>query len=112
MDKKNLFKSLVLMAKIDGKITDREMHQLALSAARLGIQREDLEAALHEGFSNEVKIAVPSLPNERMEMLREMAQVMVADGELAPAERALLGALGKAMSISDNEVNAVIRAAL
>jgi uncharacterized tellurite resistance protein B-like protein len=85
---------------------------LALTAARFGIPREDLEAALREGFSNKVNIAVPSLPSERMEMLREMARVMVADGELAPAERALLGTLGKAMSISDLEVNAVIGAAL
>jgi uncharacterized tellurite resistance protein B-like protein len=112
MDAKTLLKSLILMARIDVKITQQEIRQLALTAAKFGVPVEEIEAAWHGVDGKAVQLAVSNVPEEGRVMLQEMARMMCADGELARSERGLLHVFGKALGFSETDVNAIIGAAL
>ncbi len=95
----------MVMAVADGKVTDEELHLLTSRAVRWGITDDEFESAIEYAQSPGASLAIPAMKSERMELLRELLQMMAADGVLQDIEKQLFAVAAATMQISDNELN-------
>jgi uncharacterized tellurite resistance protein B-like protein len=108
MERFEIFKDLMIMAAADRKFSDEEVEFLTLRASRWGLTDRQFEEALRIAASGEAELAIPETPDERTNLLRELLQVMAADGELAPVEKQLFADAAARMEISQAELNEII----
>jgi uncharacterized tellurite resistance protein B-like protein len=108
MDKLRLFRNLMTMAAIDGKMTQEEVLFLALRCSRWGITDQQFHATLAEIKTEEPKLEIPDDAAQRRELLRDMLRMMAVDGELAEVERRLFAVVSASMAIETAELNALI----
>lgn len=108
MNRVELFNNLVVMAAVDGKITDEEAAYLAQRAVHWGITEAEATRAIQNGMSSQRDFAVPPTKEGRLEVLREIIQMMAIDGELAGVEKQLCASAAVAMDISNAELKDVL----
>ncbi len=104
MNRVDLFNNLVVMAAVDGKITDEEATYLAQRAVHWGITEEEATQAIQNGMSSQRDFAVPPTKEGCLEVLGEIIKMMAIDGELAGVEKELCASAAVAMNISPAEL--------
>ena len=112
MDRAEMFRNLMVMAAADRKFTDEEVELLALRASRWGLTDAQFDQAVAYAADGNAELTLPDNDDERRQMLRDLLQVMAADGELAPAEKQLFAEAAGKMGVSADELNAMIDALL
>lgn len=100
------------MAISDGKLSDEEAQFLAHRAVKWGFTPGQVEAQLNRLKRGEIKPSVPTDKVSQTETLRELIQMMVIDGEIAPIERAFCAAWAMKADITPSEFETIIRSAL
>lgn len=102
------FKNLLVMADIDGKVTDEELQFLANRAQRWGVTDVEFQTAVQEALAHRGDLLIPSRQSERLEMLRDLLRMMAADGELSDVEKGLYATAAGYMDIGQDELNRLI----
>jgi len=100
MDRIEMFKLLMAMAAADKKFTDEEVEFLALRSHRWGLSDAQFAEALEFAKQGLTSLTIPETRREREKLLRDLLEVMAADGELAPAEKHLYARAATAMGFS------------
>jgi uncharacterized tellurite resistance protein B-like protein len=108
MDYLERLKNLMIMAAIDRKLTDEEMELLLRRSRQWQIDPEEFAAAMQYASDEEATLTLPDDHQERLGMLREMMQVMVADGELAELEKQMFAVAAAHMGVTDAELDQLI----
>lgn len=100
MERSELFKVLMAMAAADKKFTDEEVEFLALRSHRWGLTDEQFAEALEFAKREPTSLTIPETPQDRERLLRDLLEIMAADGELAPAEKNLYARAAASMGFS------------
>ena len=108
MNRVDLFNNLVVMAAVDGKITDEEAAYLAQRAVNWGISEQEATRAIQNAMGSQRDFSVPPTKDGCLEVLREIIKMMAIDGELAPVEKELCASAAVAMDVSQSELKDVI----
>ena len=104
--KKIQFLDLYCMVMADGIVHPKEMETLY----RIGLKNYDLtESEIDESIKSAgVSTTIPELPEERIAVLYEMAQIAWADGELDESERNLLRRYASLYGVNDANIDELV----
>ena len=108
MDRIDIFNNLVVMAAVDGEISDEEAAYLAQRAVNWGISEAEATSAIQNAMSSQREFSVPATKDGCLEVLREIIKMMAIDGKLQPVEKELCASAAVAMDISQAELKDVI----
>jgi uncharacterized tellurite resistance protein B-like protein len=108
MNRFEMFKNLMMMAAADRNFTEEEVQLLSLRASRLGVTDRQFDEAIRLATSGEMQLSIPDTRDEQLKLLRELIEVMAADGELAPEEKQLFASAAARMEITEDELNDLI----
>jgi uncharacterized tellurite resistance protein B-like protein len=108
MDRKHLFRNLMVVASIDGKITEEEITFLSLRASRWGLTEAEFQADVAYARSPNAELVIPPGKQDRVELLQNMVRMMAIDGEISDVERTLFAVVAARMEISTAELNRLI----
>ena len=108
MDHKHLFRNLMVVAAIDGKMTEAEITYLSLRATRWGLTEAEFQADVEYARSRDAELVIPPGRKDREELLQYMVRIMAIDGVISDLERTLFAVAAARMQISTEELNHVI----
>lgn len=108
MEKRNLFRNLMLLAVADGKLTEEEIAFLSLRSARWGISDSEFQDALRAARRKDAEFVIPPGREARLELLRDMLRMMAVDGQLADVERHAFAIVSASMGCGEEELNQLI----
>ena len=112
MSRYMLIRNLLAMAAADGSFSHSELELLAHKAVEWGLTESEFESALTAATSPDAEVEVPAADEDRRELLRELLEVMGADGQLSDAEKQLFSIVAATIQIADEELNTIIDEAL
>ncbi|MDG2382999.1 MAG: TerB family tellurite resistance protein [Pirellulaceae bacterium] len=108
MTQAELFRNLLIMAAIDGRMTESELRLLSDRATQWDISDDEFEQAIQDAIAGKTELTIPHDPVERAELIQEMICIMAADGQLSEQEKELLAIATTAFGISPVELNGLI----
>lgn len=108
MENYKMFRNLLVMAAADQKFTEEEIALLAGRATRWGITDEQFDEALAYTDNAEATVVVPEEPDEQQRLLKNLLEVMAADGELAPVEKRLFALAAAKMGFSGEDLGRLL----
>lgn len=108
MDASTAFQNLIVMAAADGSMNESEMRLLADRAVQWGIDDPQFSRAIEAALSGRAELTIPAAPDQRRELLKQLIQMMAADGHLEKREKKLFAVAATAMEIDDDELNTLI----
>lgn len=100
--------NLLIMAVVDGKFTDQEIHFVLQRAARWGIPEATFNETLNRVCRGEASLQVPSNPHERDDVLRDLIRMMAADGRLSEREERLFAVIAAKLNIDRSYLDKLI----
>ena len=112
MSQSDLFRNLLLMAAVDGRMSESELRLLVHRAAQWGITDDEFEQAIQDALSGEAELTIPNDQAERTELLKELIRVMAADGQLAEEQKRLFAHAASVLRLSTKELNGLIDSVL
>jgi uncharacterized tellurite resistance protein B-like protein len=112
MSQSDLFRNLLLMAAVDGRMSEAEFRLLSHRAAEWGITDEQFEQAIQDAIAGKAELTIPTDPAERTELLKEMIRIMAADGHMAEEQKQLFALAASVLDVSMEELNRLIDAVL
>ena len=66
MNQADLFRNLLLMAAIDGRMSEAELRLLSHRAAEWGITDEEFERAIQDAIDGNAELTIPTSPSEAL----------------------------------------------
>ena len=109
MNDYEMFKNLLVMAAADESFSEEEIVYLSQRANRLGISEEQFQEALDQVLGRGMlELTIPPDDAERRRLLKELLQIMGADGHLVEVERQLFANVAAHMMIEESELNLII----
>jgi len=112
MSQSDMFRNLLLMAAVDGRLSEAEFRLLSHRAAEWGITDEQFEQAIQDAIAGKAELTIPTDPVERTELLKELIRVMAADGHMAEPQKQLFALAASVLDVSMEELNGLIDAVL
>ena len=112
MDRLESFRNLLVMAAVDGKMTEEEVTYLSLRSVRWDITNEQFRAALDYALSPDAQMSLPGTKSESLEMLGDLIRMMAIDGELADVEKQLFALAAAKMNVSATELDQLLTSLL
>ncbi len=101
-------RNIVVMALADGSLGEREVNLVADRCAELGLDGYDLRKAVEFALGDDAALELPSDPEERISLMRDLIRMMAADGVLAEGEKRLFALAAAKMQMSAAEVEQLI----
>ncbi len=99
---KGLFNNLVMLARVDGKVDNREVKLLARMAKRLSLTEEQVAEIIDNPDAYPM---VPPLGKvERFDRLITFIQMVVVDGVVDPAEEKLIKKYAIALGFNTDQI--------
>ncbi len=105
-------RNIVVMAFADGSFGEREVNLVADRCAELGLDEYDLKKAIEFGLGDEAAVALPSEPDDKVDLIRDLIRMMAADGRLDESEKRLFALAAAMMSMTAADVDEIIDATL
>ncbi len=104
----------VAAAAADGQITPEETRFLKAWASENDLAASEVDEAVAKVAAGERRVEMPSPESdeERLELLRTLVEVTVADEVVKTAERGFIDKVAKALGIARKDVNKVVNAAV
>ena len=104
--KKMQFLDLYCMVMADGIVHPKEMETLyRIGRDNYGLTEKEIN---EEMKSSGMTSIIPELPEERIRVLHEMAQIAWADGELDETERNMLRRYASLYGINDDSIDELV----
>ncbi|EKK02220.1 hypothetical protein RBSH_02551 [Rhodopirellula baltica SH28] len=107
--RKQHLRNLVVMAFADGSLSHREVHLVAERCEELGLHESELEAALAFGISDSAKLHLPTEPDVRESLLKDLIRMMAADGQFVEAEKRLFALAAAKMGLTGQRLQTLIQ---
>ena len=101
-------RNLMLMASADGQVTSEELELLEARRVAWGISREQFQEALREADSVDARLILTADRHQRHDFLRDMIEVMAADGRLDQMEIQLFALVAARLDISQTELDELL----
>jgi uncharacterized tellurite resistance protein B-like protein len=101
-------RNIVVMAFADGSLGEREVNLVADRCSELGLDDYDLRKAIEFGLGDDAAVELPSEPEERAELMRDLVRMMAADGRLDESEKRLFALAAAMMSMTAADVDEII----
>ncbi len=108
MNQADLFRNLLIMAAVDGRMSEAELRLLTERAAEWDISDDQFEDAIQDAISGDAELTIPTNGEDRSELLKEMIRMMAADGCLAEQQKKLLAVATTALGVNSTELNELI----
>jgi len=108
MNPLDYLKNLVIMASADGSLTEREIAMLVDRCAELGLDDSDMANAIQFALSDQAAMKLPTVHQEKIEMLSDLMRIMAADGSLSDVEKRLFALSAAKMNIDRAEIELLI----
>jgi uncharacterized tellurite resistance protein B-like protein len=108
MKRMDKLRNLLVMAASDGSLTELEIKYLMDRCHQWQLSDAALAEAIEYALSGDAELVLPPRESDRVEMLRDLMEMMAADGELAETERNLFAVAAANMGISDTRLNQMI----
>ena len=108
MNQIELFHSLVNLAAVDNKFTEKEVEFLAERAERWNISSEEFDTAIAGISTGELEVKIPEPFEDRVVMLKEMIRLMAVDGELAEMEKRLCAYASGRMDFTNQQFSQIL----
>jgi uncharacterized tellurite resistance protein B-like protein len=108
MEKRELFRNLVVMAASDGSLTESEIQLLSARAKTWDIDEQEFAHMIEFALQPESHVDVPPQRDARVRLLKELIRMMAADGRLAEPEKRIFATVAAVMKFSDDEINSII----
>ncbi len=99
---KGLFNNLVMLARVDGNIDDKEVQLLARMAKRLSLTEEQVAEIIEN--PNAYPMTPPLGKEERFDRLIIFIQMVVVDGVVDPAEEELITKYALALGFNADQI--------
>ncbi len=99
---KGLFNNLVMLARVDGRVDDKEVQLLARMAKRLSLTEEQVAEII--GNPDAYPMTPPLGKVERFERLIMFIQMVVVDGVVDPAEEELITKYALALGFNVDQI--------
>lgn len=112
MSHSDMFRSLLLMAAADGRMSEAELQLLSDRATEWGITDDQFEQAIQDAIDGKAELTIPTDPVERNELLKELIRVMAADGRLEKEQKQLFALVASVLGLSMEHLNGLIDAVL
>ena len=112
MEPTELFSNLVNLAAVDGKFTEEEIKFLVSRAHGLDLPDEEFEIALVGIAEGQIEINIPEGRDDRVHLLKEMIELMAADGELAEMENEFCARASAKMDFTIQEFQTILQQVL
>jgi len=98
---KGHFRNLVLLARIDGGISEVEQKLLTKIGARLGLTSAQIEDITER--PERYPITPPSGKEERIERFVQLCEMVTVDGNVAESEKQVIRRISVALGFNDND---------
>lgn len=108
MDRVNLFRHLVAMAASDGEFKEAEVQMLAVRANQWNITEEQFLSTIEDIKNGRLELHVPTEPEGKVELLKNMMHMMAIDGELAEEEKRLCAMASATMGFDEQQFDAIL----
>jgi len=99
MDRLEMFKILMVMAAADGKFSTEETEILARRSHVWGLSDAQFTEAFEFAKGGATELKFPEHEKDRRQLLQDLRDLMLADGELAPREKKLYALAAAAMGL-------------
>jgi uncharacterized tellurite resistance protein B-like protein len=100
MTNEELLCSIISLLAVDGKLNAHEIRFLDDTCERLGISKEQKEAGLARIKQGKGSIHLPEDEADKKRLIYFLAQAVVADGTIAPAEQHVLDTVVQRLGVS------------
>jgi uncharacterized tellurite resistance protein B-like protein len=101
-------RNLIVMALADGSLGEREVNLAADRCFELGLDEYDLQKAVEAGLADDAALEIPKQRDEQLSLMRDLIQMMAADGVLAEGEKRLFALAAAKMSMTAADVDQLI----
>jgi len=103
-------RNAIVFAMADGELSDAEKTFIDDLREKLGVSRDQFAELCDQVREDPKKFVVPDDDMEAYEMVRLMAEIAVADGEVSSSERRLLGRLADHVGIGPGRLDSMLNA--
>lgn len=110
MKNRDTFQVLAAVSLADGRISEAELTVLDGFAKRLGLDASTCGAIVAEVRRGGGRITLPKDPAHARTLIRHLARVCAADGELDPGEMAIMSRIGGRMGLKDEVIGEALSA--
>ncbi|MDD5308628.1 MAG: TerB family tellurite resistance protein [Deltaproteobacteria bacterium] len=113
-DKIEICKVVAQAIMVDGMLTDAERDALDRLMDRYGLDAEQRKDVKRRNIEDDPAQMIEDMEavDSKNELIVELVMALAADGALAPSERGLLDSVARALSLTDEDVEPLIKAAL
>lgn len=96
------FRNLVMLARVDGEISNLEQQLLNRVARRISLTEEQVTEICNN--PDDYPMIPPATREERYERFIQLIQLVVADGRIDPSEVKLVKSLGIALGFTPDKI--------
>ncbi len=101
--------NLLVAAMVDKTLTDPEKEHLETIRKRIGISAKEANEVVKAIRGGDNALQLAGAREEKVETLRDLIGVCLADGDISAKEQSMLDSIGGHLSISEHEVQQIIR---
>lgn len=101
-------RNLLSMAAADGSLTEREILFLSHRAEAWGVADHDFAAAVEFALAHPGEVTLPGDRQAGLELLRDMIQMMAADGRMTESEKRMFATAAAYLNVSQEEIDGMI----
>ena len=101
-------RNLLAMAVADGSLSEREIHFLSDRVLKWGITEHEFTEAVEFALSHRGQLTLPSDREAGLDLLREMVQMMAADGQLSESEKRMFATAAAYLNVSQSDIDQLI----
>lgn len=108
MERFEQLRNLVVMAVADGSLGEHELSLLAERCVDLGLDEDELRAAVTFALSEQAALRLPTDEAEQEALMVDLIRMMAADGQLNESEKRLFALAAAKMNFSEEKLNQLI----
>ena len=109
-EKLSHYKTLIGIAASDGTIQEEERSVLEFCASKWEIEPAQAKAVLDA--PGDIKITLPEDPALRFELLYDVVEIMIIDGVMAKAEKAICKDFAEGVGFTSDTISTIIQGIL
>lgn len=105
-------RNLVVVALADGQMAEAEVDLIARRCGQLDLDAAEIEQAIQFGLDDNAALSLPSGRDERLALMRDLVQMISADGRMDEAEKRLFALAAVKMNLSSTDLDRLIESFL
>jgi uncharacterized tellurite resistance protein B-like protein len=108
MNHRHILKNIVVMAMVDGALSENELALLSERCEAWGLDENELQNAISQALSADAAVSLPIDPADREPFLAELLRMMAADGHLSESEKRLFALIAAKLDFDRADLDRLI----